>query len=436
MKSRFLKASTGIVALGLMTRVILGDESSGHTNQSDMAGDSENHASHSGSSMHGSLGEYSMHREASGTSWQPDDTPMGGLHYMPGDWMVMVHGSVSVVYDRQGGKRGDDAFYSPNMLMLMASRPVGPGTLGFRAMLSLEPATISHSGYPELLQTGETADGKTPLLDRQHPHDFFMELAATYSVPIGEQSSVFGYFGLPGEPALGPPTFMHRFSGMDNPEAPITHHWLDSTHVSFGVATIGVVWKQFKLDGSVFTGREPNQYRWDIERPRFDSEAVRLSFNPTKAWAFQVSYGSLHSTEQLQPGVDTERWTASVMYHHGWEQAEWQTIFAWGQNRHHPGKTLDAFLLESALVFQQTHTLFGRAERVEKDELFPPGDAQEGESFTVNKLSLGYIYDFSKLHQVAFGLGAMGSAHFLPSSLRAAYGDTPLSFSIFLRAKL
>src|SRR2546421_4623664 len=202
---------------------------------------------------------------------------MGGLHYMHDAWMLMLHGFAYAVYDYQSVDRGDRKFSSPNMLMGMAQHPLGPGTFGFRSMLTLEPATIGKTGYPELLQTGETADGRTPLIDRQHPHDLFMELAAAYSVPLTEDSSVFGYFGYPGEPALGPATFMHRFSGVDNPEAPITHHWLDSTHVTFGVATLGYIFSDVvKLEGSIFTSREPDQSRWDIETPKMDSQSVRI----------------------------------------------------------------------------------------------------------------------------------------------------------------
>jgi len=46
----------------------------------------------------------------------------------------------------------------------------GDALFGFRVMGSIEPV-MGRSGYPLLLQTGETADGTTPLLDRQHPHD-------------------------------------------------------------------------------------------------------------------------------------------------------------------------------------------------------------------------------------------------------------------------
>src|SRR6185295_18664261 len=154
------------------------------------------------------------------------------------DWMLMAHGVVNFIYDDQGGDRGGNKTFSSSMAMLMASRPLGAGTFGLRGMVSLDPL-MGKSGYPLLLQTGETANGQQHLTDRQHPHDAFMELAATYSVPLSEKNSVYGYVGLPGEPALGPSAFMHRFSGMENPEAPLTHHWLDSTHITFGVATLG-----------------------------------------------------------------------------------------------------------------------------------------------------------------------------------------------------
>lgn len=386
--------------------------------------------------MHGLYGSYSMTREASGTAWQPEATPMGGVHMMHDDWMLMLHGFAFGVYDNQGGHRGDRKFFSPNMLMGMAQHPLGPGTFGFRTMLSLEPATIGRTGYPELLQTGETADGKTPLIDRQHPHDLFMELAATYSIPIKEDSSVFAYFGYPGEPALGPATFMHRFSGMDNPEAPITHHWLDSTHITFGVATLGYVWRQFKIDGSIFTGREPDQNRWNFDRPRFDSYSARLTYNPAKAWSMQASYGNIHGPEQLTPNVNQQRITTSVAYHYAWARNNWQTIVAWGRDIDHPGNSLDGYLLESLVNFHETHTVFARAERVDKDELFPPGDPREGKEFTVNKISLGYIYDFPKWRHLHLGVGGLGSAHILPGTLASTYGETPLSFMLFARAKL
>ena len=386
--------------------------------------------------MNGYLGPYAMSREASGTSWQPESTPDDGIMFSQGDWMGMVHGFADFIYDDQGGDRGHDKFYSSNMLMAMASRPLGAGTWGLRGMFSLEPATISKSGYPLLLQTGETANGRDPLIDHQHPHDFLMELATTYSVPVGPDASVFGYFGLPGEPALGPPAFMHRFSGMDIPEAPITHHWLDSTHVDFGVATLGGTWKDWKLEGSVFTGREPDQKRWGFDSPKFDSYSTRLTYNFSKDWSAQVSYGWIHSPEQLEPDVDQQRATASVSYNKAWADNDWQTTFAWGLNRNDPGNDLNAFLLESTVNFHKTHTIFARVENVEKDELFEEDAPQHGEIFNVTKLTAGYIYDFPQWHHLQWGIGTDASVDFLPGSLDEAYGSrTPVSWMIFARVK-
>ena len=384
--------------------------------------------------MPGMFGPYAMQREASGTSWQPDSTPHAGIHQMRGEWMVMVHGYVRGIYDHQGGARGGDLGFSESMLMVMGQRPLWGGTLGLRGMGSLDPA-MGARGYPLLFQTGETADGKTGLVDRQHPHDLFMELAATYSYPLTDESSVFGYFGLPGEPALGPSAFMHRFSGVENPVAPITHHWIDSTHVAFGVATLGYVWRDLKLEGSTFRGREPDQYRWDIEKPGMDSYSARLSWNPAEDWTLQTSYGRIVSPEQLTPEVDQARLTASTSYNWRWQGNPAQTTFAWGRNRNKPGRTLDGFLLETAIHVRKVHTLFGRGERVDKDELFDSGP-QVGGVFTVNQLSLGYLYDFARWKHSQWGVGVVGSLSAAPAALRDAYGPTPGSIMLFGRVKV
>jgi len=384
--------------------------------------------------MHAMFGSYPMTREASGTSWQPDSAPHDGLHRMAGPWELMTHGYAILLYDRQDGPRGDTKTFSENMLMGMANRPLGPGRLGLRAMISAEPWTIGSSGYPLLLQTGETANGHDPLVDRQHPHDLFMELAGTYSVPLGSDpadGSVFVYLGLPGEPALGPPAFMHRFSGLENPEAPLSHHWLDSTHIAFGVATLGWVRGPLKLEGSVFTGREPDQNRTNIESPKMDSWSARVSFNPAPNWALQASYGRLHSPEQLEPQVDTDRATLSAIYNRPLTDGNWQTTFAWGRNMRIPGRTTDAWLVESAASHGR-HTLFGRAERLQNDELF----GHAGEVFTVGKVSLGYIYDLLVTDTLKTGVGLVGSVAAIPGAIKNDYGDRPLSWMGFLRVRI
>lgn len=388
------------------------------------------------SSMKGWLGNYAANRDASGTSWQPDSTPHEGLHFSAGSWNLMAHGLVNAVFDDQGGKRGGTKTFSNSMAMLMASRPVGEqGTLGLRTMLSLDPL-MGPNGYPLLFATGETANGRDTLVDRQHPHDLFMELSGTYSYRLSEASSVFAYAGLPGEPALGPTTFMHRFSGMDNPEAPITHHWLDSTHVVFGVLTGGYIYGPVKIEASTFKGREPDKNRYDIEQPKLDSFSTRLTYNPSANWSLQTSWGSIHSPEQLAPNVNEDRVTASATYNLPFDNNNWGTTFAWGRKFDQPGHTLDGFMLESAVTLHDKHTFFGRAERVDEAELFENVPALSDQIVTVNKVSLGYIRDFRLHENVKFGVGGLVSQYAYPSKIDSEYGSAPTSFMLFMRLKL
>jgi len=385
--------------------------------------------------MSGLYGRYAMTRESSGTSWQPDSTPLAGIHGMQGAWMTMLHGYVDAIYDDQGGARGDSQAFSTSMLMLMARRELDAAAFGIHLMLSAEPL-MGASGYPLLFQTGETADGRTPLIDRQHPHNLLMEAAATYSRELAPGSSVFVYAGPAGEPALGPSAFMDRLSGMDDPEAPIAHHWLDSTHVTFGVVTLGYVWQQWKLDASAFNGREPDQHRYDVELRGFDSWSARLTWNPARDWSMQLSTGRLASPEQLEPGIAVRRTTASVSYNAPPGGTWWQTTLAWGHNVPSQGAASSAWLLESALKLTAAQTLFGRAEHVAKDELFLPGTALFGESFMINKLSLGYIFDFARVQALTLGVGGLAGTYSYPASLNPAYGYRPTSYMLFVRARL
>lgn len=384
--------------------------------------------------MAGLYGPYAMTREASGTSWQPDSTPMGGIHAMSGAWMSMLHGYADLVYDDQGGPRGATQFFTTGMLMLMARRELSEAALGVRVMVSADPP-MGRSGYPLLFQTGETADGRTPLIDRQHPHNLLVEAAASYSTDLSQQSSGFVYLGLAGEPALGPVAFMHRLSGADNPEAPLTHHWLDSTHVSYGVVTAGYIWQGLKLEGSAFNGREPDQDRYNVELRPLDSYAARLSFNPAPSWSMQVSSGRLASPEQLQPNVSERRTTASASYNAPLAQW-WQTTLAWGRKSPSSGRASQGWLLESAAQPLPRETAFARLERVGKDELFLPGSALYGDAFTIDKLSLGYVHDFMEVQSVGLGAGGLVSLYHFPGALDAAYGAHPRSFMLFVRARL
>ena len=385
--------------------------------------------------MTGFYGSYPMTREASGTAWQPESAPMpAGYHERYGFWNLMVHGWLDVAYTDQGGPRGDEDLFVPGMLMGMFSGPFGPGQAGVRIMLSPDPL-MGRAGYPLLFQSGETSDGFNHLVDRQHPHDFFMELAGTYSLRLGDGASVFAYGGLPGEPALGPAAFMHRASGMDIPEAPITHHWLDSTHITFGVGTLGATYGPWKVEGSLFNGHEPDQNRWNIETRSLDSASGRVTYNPTKDWSAQVSYGYLAEPEQLHPGESVHRTTASVSHTRAYNpQSHWSTTLAAAINRSEdhdqPG-----FLLESTLKFDGPYRAFTRAEYVRNSELIETGPLA-GEEFGVAKLTGGGSYDFAAAGPVMFSGGALASLYRYDESLESEYGERPISFLVFVRTSL
>jgi hypothetical protein len=382
--------------------------------------------------MTGNLGGYPMARDASGTSWQPDSTEHAMGHEMSGDWMLMGHVLLNGVYDWQDGPRGDEKAFVNGMIMGVARRSFDSGSvLNLRAMLSPDPF-MGKSGYPLLLAAGETADGLTPLVDRQHPHDLFMELSASFSHPISATESVFVYAGYPGEPAFGPPAFMHRASIMDSPEAPITHHWFDSTHITFGVLTAGWVHETWKAEVSVFTGREPDEARYNFDEPRFDSPSVRISWNPDANWALQVSWADLNSVEGLEPEVDETRWSASAIYNVPLaDGGSWATTLILGAREPSEGESQFAVALESAYSPDRDWTIFGRGELIETNELGAGG--HHGPIETVGKISLGVVRDFDVSENVRLGIGGLYSFNFVPDSLEPSYGGDPDGAMVFLR---
>ena len=366
----------------------------------------------------------------SGTSRLPAGETMRGLHATAGDWTVMVHGYAWGVYTDQGGPRGADQAFVQSMAMVEAERALGAaGRLQLRAMLSLEPL-MGDRGYPNLFATGETAGGR-PLVDRQHPHDLFMELSGRIDRDIGP-GSLFVYAGLPGEPALGPSAFMHRRSARFLPEAPITHHWFDSTHITFGVLTAGFATSAWQIEASAFNGREPDEARWDIETPRLDSWSVRGSWNPAPAWSAQLSYGRLRAAERLHPDEDEARLTASVAYT---GDALAATV-GWSRKDRLPGPTLDACFAEATWDVADRHALFGRGELVENDELFDEASPLHGRRFRVAKFTLGYAYSLPVGGNLSLALGAAASAYAKPAALDPAYGDAPKSVSLFAKLAL
>jgi hypothetical protein len=379
----------------------------------------------------GVLGPHPMSREASGTAWQPDVSRHGGLHVRAGEWMLMGHALFNGVYDWQEGPRGDEDAFLAGMIMGAARRDFSSGTLNLRAMLSPDPA-MGVEGYPLLFAAGETADGVETLVDRQHPHDLFMELSASYAHRLNAGESVFVYAGLPGELAYGPPTFMHRPSAMDSPEAPISHHWLDSTHITFGVLTAGYIRDNWKFEASRFRGREPDEHRYDIETGALDSTALRISWNPSENWALQASWADIESPEGLEPDSDETRWSASALYTGEFGGGWWSGTFAFANKQSSEGVSLDALLVEAALHPNEAWTFFARAEAIETGELA----GHHGPVENVQRLSLGAIRDWRLSEHTAIGLGALLQQHFASDALEPSYGGNPNGAMAFVRLKV
>jgi len=373
--------------------------------------------------------------EGSGTSRLPaNEGGHTGLHIdAGGDWMVMVHGYAWGVYTDQSGPRGGDKATVQSMAMLSGEKDTGWGRIQLKSMLSLEPL-MSNRGYPNLFATGETAGGQ-PLVDRQHPHDLFMELAGRIDVNVGANGDrIFLYGGPVGEPAIGPSAFMHRGSARYNPEAPITHHWFDSTHITYGVATLGFQNRQVQLETSLFTGREPDEKRWGIESPRFDSWSVRGTWTPTPDWALQVSHARLKEPEAQHPGENEHRTTASVQYANG---TGLSAMAAFSAKNRDPGATLIAWLAEVNWDIDEHHTLFGRVENVKNDELFADhSDPLHDMPFRVTKMQAGYAYRIPLTGPLNLAFGGSFAAFDKPRALDAAYGRNPIGATAFARLSI
>jgi hypothetical protein len=373
---------------------------------------------------------------ASGTGWQPAATAGHSWMKSAGTWDLMAHGVVFADYNQQGGPRGEGKAESVNSLMLMEQHKLWSGSILFREMFSAESLTAPHPGFPELFQTGETYHGQ-PLVDHQHPHNVFSELSFYYTVPITvsiKEKVSWEFYGAPaGEPALGPVAFMHRASASELPMAPLSHHLQDSTHTSFGVITTGLVVDRFRIEGSVFNGREPDEKRYGIQFAALDSWSARLSVAPSRNWTAQYSYGRLERPEALEPGSQ-RRQTASVEYVWPFASGSWATSVVWGRVHKDVGnRNLNSYLLETTANFKLRNYAFSRMELVDKDELFPGNPLLP--SFRIGAYTFGGAHDViqSRLWQLA--VGADLTFYTKASILDSAYGKNPVSFQIFLRVR-
>jgi len=385
----------------------------------------------------------SMGAMGSGTAWQPSSGPMYMHHKISGDWLLMFHYNFVTGINRQSGPRGVTKFESANWFMPMAFRKVGKGTLQLRGMFSAEPFTFPPGGSPLLFQTGETYKGE-PLIDRQHPHDLFMELSAQYTIPLGEDGTWYAYVGYPGEPALGPVAFMHRMSASENTSATLAHHLQDSTHITFGVLTTGFTFRWLKLEGSIFNGREPDENRYDFDSHRWNSRSARLSVKPNRNWVFQISHGFLRSPETHQPDADVRRTSGSVQYNMPFNRGHWASALIWGRNHissAHEITNLNSYTAESTVNFLDRNYLYTRLELVDKDDLLRDADravlgiTSHHQTFRIGAYTLGGAREIWSSEKMSIAIGSDVTFFSKPAILDQIYGSNPVGWKLFMRVR-
>jgi hypothetical protein len=388
-----------------------------------------------------SLTQTIVQHASSGTDAGPNSTPTEMLMMRKGSWTLMFHGEVFLNDIQQTGPRGTDKFFSTNWFMPMAQRKLGRGTLTLRTMLSLEPATVTSERYPELFQLGETAFGR-PIVDGQHPHNFFMEVAAIYDYHLSD-NTVLSFYGAPvGDPALGPPGYPHRASASEDPIAPLGHHLEDSTHISDDVITLGITHGMFRVEASGFHGQEPDEYRWDIDAGKIDSWSTRVTVNPGQNWSFQYSISDLVSPEALFPRENLRRMTASLIYNRPMRNGNWNSMLLWGRNQSlQDGNVGNAYLLESTLRFFNKNNVWTRIENVDRTnelllgETFLPSGFTERYFTRVQAYTAGYDREIGHIPHLSTAVGAQLTWYGVPTVLQPLYGSHPIGVSAFLRLR-
>ncbi len=422
-----------------------------------------------------SLIDTELQHNSSGTSIEPDSTPHPMLTTQRGPWMFMLHTNIFIADTQQHAtdtptapplslcaeiespcvasyRRGSDKLFSTNWIMPMAMRRLGPGQLTLRTMFSLEPATVTSRQYPLLFQQGETAFGK-PIVDGQHPHDFFMEVAALYDIRLSERTLLSFYAAPIGDPAIGPSSYPHRMSASENPIAALGHHQEDSTHIAFNVLTAGFTWRFFRAEVSGFHGGEPGEGRWQFQPSpnglAIDSYSTRVTLAPTANWSAQYSIAHITSPEALYPHEDQQRQTASIMYNrpfgtrdaNGLSSGNWSNTLIWGRTASHGA--MNSYLAESLLKFSRRNYVWTRIENAARSSelLLKPGstlppDFEEDPIGHVQGYSFGYDRDFRLGRHITAAPGAQFTTYSTPQALKSTYGDHPWGVAAFVRFRI
>jgi len=382
-----------------------------------------------------------LHHSTSGTSAQPNSTAEPMIMRPIGNWLFMFHGTAFQNTLQQSGPRSYDKVFSTNWFMPMAQRQIGRGQLTLRTMLSLEPATVTSRYYPLPFQQGETAFGK-PINDGQHPHDFIMELAALYDLRLGTNALLSFYAAPVGDPAMGPSAYAHRASASEDPVAALGHHLQDSTHIANDVVTAGFTYKLARIEASGFHGREPDEFRWNIDSGAIDSWSTRLTVQPGQNWSAQYSFAHLTSPESLHANEDVQRMTASIMYNRPRARGSWASTLLWGRNRTVPtGQVFNGYLAESTFQFAERNRVWGRLENVDRTTELLLGKQPEPQGFDeqflarIQAYTVGYDREIPLVRGLSTALGGQVTFYGKPDFLTPIYGRHPVGVILFVRIR-
>ncbi len=382
-----------------------------------------------------------LHHSTAGTSAQPNSTAEPMIMRPVGKWLFMFHSTAFQNTLQQTGPRSYDKVFSTNWFMPMAQRQIGRGQLTLRTMLSLEPATVTSRYYPLPFQQGETAFGK-PINDGQHPHDFIMELAALYDLRLGTHGLLSFYAAPVGDPAMGPSAYAHRASAAEDPVAALGHHLQDSTHIANDVVTAGLTYKQVRIEASGFHGREPDEFRWDINSGAIDSWSTRLTVQPGQNWSAQYSFAHLTSPEGLHADEDVQRMTASIIYNRPLARGSWASTLLWGRNRvMQTGQVFNGYLAESTLQFSERNRVWGRIENVDRTTELLLGKQPEPAGFDeqflarIQAYTVGYDREIPLVRGLSTALGGQVMFYGKPDFLTPIYGRHPAGVILFVRIR-
>ncbi len=366
-------------------------------------------------------------RESSGTSWQPASSLTPRIMSSSGKWNFLFDGSLFLRYTNQSGLRGGSQSDAPNWFSGTAERMLGVNSqIMFRTVVSLERLTEGSAGYPLLLQSGESGG----ITDRQSPRDLFTELSGAISTKISGNLSGYIYAGYPGEPALGPPDYMFRESSLYIPETPIGYNFQDAPNVSYGVVTLGLAYNNFKVEGSVFNGSEPDQNKYNFDKIKFNSYSGRVFYNPTHDLSLQFSAGRL--TDPEGNGLNVNRTTASILYTKRLGGiTQWSSSLIWGEKQDSFAGRQESFLFESSLSLPQ-FAVYGRVEFAQKPERDLGIAANAAQKETVGLFTLGVNKKLFSLAGLNFRIGAEGTLYGLPQTVRHYYGNNLISYGLYI----